>query len=570
MTSKQALNEKWIKAAILGTIWASFEIVLGSFLHNLKIPFSGNILTAFALIILISASYRWKEHGLYWRAGIICAILKTMSPSAVIFGPMVAILSEALLLEFSVRLFGKTIFGYLLGAALAMSWVLFQKISNFIIFYGYNIVELYESLMSYAKEQLNWQFDAVWMPILLILIIYILFGLVSAIIGIKTGRRLAKQTDVSESLIHRKNKLVKTKKKPLAFNHSIVWLATDILLIIGSLIMLKYLPFGLWVIIISCIVTTWAIRYKRALRQLIRPKFWIFFVLITMVTAYVFTEIQSSSMSILDGLLIGVEMNLRAIILITGFSVLGTELYNPKIRNYFMKGSFTQLLLAVELSLESLPSMIANMPEFKSIVKNPVSVFHQIIYHVEQRLTELKNIKILNPRIFILKADIGQGKTTQIQEIIKKLKLHNIAMGGIYSLRILDNDNTIGYDVVDISTNVHTPFLRNSGPKDLEKIGRFFIIPDGLEKGLKAIKKSRTNNDQLTIIDEVGKLELNDKGWTNEIDKLFSTSTNDVLIAVREEFVEKVMAKWNLSPRLICDISENNCDALYDVLINKI
>ena len=86
-------------ASIIGTIWAASEIVLGSFLHNLKVPFSGNILTAIGIIILISVSYIWKEKGLFWRAGLICAIMKTMSPSAVIFGPMIAIFSEAMLLE---------------------------------------------------------------------------------------------------------------------------------------------------------------------------------------------------------------------------------------------------------------------------------------------------------------------------------------------------------------------------------------------------------------------------------------------------------------------------------------
>jgi len=91
---KHRLNEKWIKASIAGTIWAASEIVLGSFLHNLKVPFSGNILTAIGLIILISISYIWTERGLFWRAGVICALMKAMSPSAVIFGPMIAIFTE--------------------------------------------------------------------------------------------------------------------------------------------------------------------------------------------------------------------------------------------------------------------------------------------------------------------------------------------------------------------------------------------------------------------------------------------------------------------------------------------
>ena len=118
------LSEKWIKASIAGTIWAASEIVLGSFLHNLRVPFTGNILTAIGLVILISISYTWTDKGLFWRAGLICALMKTMSPSTMIFGPMIAIFTESLLLELSVRLLGKTIPGYIIGSMLAMSWVL--------------------------------------------------------------------------------------------------------------------------------------------------------------------------------------------------------------------------------------------------------------------------------------------------------------------------------------------------------------------------------------------------------------------------------------------------------------
>ena len=127
--TKYDLSEKWIKASIVGTIWAASEIVLGSFLHNLKVPFSGNVLTGIGIVILISLGSTWRENGLFWRAGLICAIMKTISPSAVIFGPMIAILSESLLLELSVRLFGRTLLGFALGAVLAMTWNLFQRIS---------------------------------------------------------------------------------------------------------------------------------------------------------------------------------------------------------------------------------------------------------------------------------------------------------------------------------------------------------------------------------------------------------------------------------------------------------
>jgi hypothetical protein len=113
-----------------------------------------------------------------------------MSPSAVIFGPMIAIFSEALLLEASVRLFGKNHIGLAIGAILAMSWNLVQAIISKIIAYGYNLVKLYESIMLYAQKQLHTDIDMVWAPIVLLLIIYTLLGLGTAIAGIFIGQRL--------------------------------------------------------------------------------------------------------------------------------------------------------------------------------------------------------------------------------------------------------------------------------------------------------------------------------------------------------------------------------------------
>lgn len=152
---RKAISEKWIRASIIGTIWAAAEIVLGSFLHNLRVPFSGNMLTAIALVILIAVSYRWRQHGLYWRAGVICALMKAMSPSAIIFGPMLAIIAESVLLEVSVRLLGRTYAGFIVGSMLAMSWNLFQKIFNMVIFYGGNLVEIYSSITDGQRNSLT-------------------------------------------------------------------------------------------------------------------------------------------------------------------------------------------------------------------------------------------------------------------------------------------------------------------------------------------------------------------------------------------------------------------------------
>ena len=557
MVKTQHLSDKWIKASILGTIWASSEIVLGSFLHNLRVPFSGNVLTAIGIIILISASYKWKEHGLFWRAGVICALLKTLSPSAVIFGPFVAILSEALLLELSVRLLGRTIPGLIIGSILAMSWNLFYKIFKLILFYGNNIIDVYTNLMQYTEQQLGLQFDAVWTPLILLLIIQILFGLVSALIGIRTGSESVNiktpftnnyQTDKTQNSFKHNN-----------FSHSILWLVINTVLMIGSLVLIGHINFAIWVAIEISIAVAWALRYKRALRQLVRPRIWIYFIIITMITAFVFTRLQSDSKTITDALLIGVEMNLRAIIMIMGFSVLGTELYNPKIRDYFARSYFKQLPLALQLSLESLPMMIANTPDLKTIVKNPTLFVHHIMSFANFRLNEIKIKAIFKQKVFIITGTIGGGKTGCIKNIVENLQQEFISVSGVYSTRIIKNDITTGYDVVAISTNKSNIFLRKEGDSFQQKIGRFYIFDEGLNAGNNELQ---TINSQITVVDEIGRLELSEKGWYNSVEQLIKNSNSHLILAVRDEFVSNIIEKFKIQPEIILNISEENCETI--------
>lgn len=551
MSNEFTLNEKWIKASILGTIWASSEIVFGSFLHNLKIPFSGNILTGLGLILLISVSYRWKEKGLFWRASIVTAILKTVSPSAVIFGPMIAIIAEAFLLEITTRIFGRTILGYMSGAALAMSWNLFQKIANYLIFYGNNIVELYTKIIRIAQNQLHIQTDIVWLPILILLAIYFVLGILSAHIAIRIGRKLQKQTIVSDLAKREKNSIFQQNIRS-DFQYSMTWMFVDLLFMLGSLALLSFSAWMYWSVIIVSIVIIWTYRYKRALRQIVRPKFWISFIIITMLITFVFNGDTSPGQRIL----IGVQMNFRAAIMILGFTVLGTELYNPKIRAFFNGSYFNQLSVALELAFESLPSAIANIPDFKSILKSPYTLLYQMTSQVESRLNEFKNKNRCTPKLFIISGAIGQGKTSCLQSVIRILDQEKVTNDGFYSLRVQVENKTIGYDLVDVNNNESEVLLRLNGENQYEKVGKFYIYPQGINKGTEILKKSITNNRELIIIDEIGRLEFDHKGWSNCLNEIMKKSESHILLTVRDIFIDEFMKMWNTRPVYLYPISE--------------
>jgi nucleoside-triphosphatase THEP1 len=550
------LSERWIKASIIGTIWASSEIVLGSFLHNLKVPFSGNILTAIGIIILISISYTWTEKGLFWRSGLICALMKTMSPSAVIFGPMIAILTEAAILEILVRLLGRTIAGYVIGSMLAMSWNLMQKILNYIIFYGSNIIDVYSNLLKIAQKQLNIQTNIVWIPVIILLVLYALFGLLAAIVGIRVGRKMLRQPDRELPVKINEPLGVPTSKSGQEFNYSIGWLFLNLALIICSFILMNRTILAVWSIAITGIVIVWTIRYKSALRQLLKPKFWLLFVFITLITAFVFTESQPGENSILKGLLIGIQMNFRAVVIILGFSVLGTELFNPFIRTFFLKTSFKNLPLALELSAESLPLFIANIPDFKTLLRNPVSVFYQVLSHAEGRLSALKGKSASSRKIFIIAGSVGEGKTTYAKKLIEIFKKNNIKAGGILSERVMTDSKATGYDLINIETGEKEVFLRQHEECGSERIGRFTICPKGLAFGNSILKSLVLSPNTFVVIDEIGLLEVSNKGWSDCLNDLLENSRNTILLIVRDTSMPEVKNRWNLKDAIIFNINE--------------
>ena len=561
-----AISDKWIKASIIGTIWAAAEIVLGSFLHNLRVPFSGNILTAIALVILISVSHKWREHGLYWRAGLICALMKTMSPSAIIFGPMIAIIAESLLLEASVRLFGRTFIGYIIGSMLAMSWNLFQKILNLVIFYGGKLVDLYSSLTDYVARELNLRFDAFWAPLILLVTLYAVFGAAAAVVGIRTGRRIVS----SPAEAPQNDKPTEPPSGPPSekpFNYSVIWLAVDILLVAGALVVVSQAKWIYWLITVIPVAALLAVRYKRAMRQLGKPGFWITFIIITMLSAMAFTAFQPGNNNITDGILIGVQMNFRALIIIIGFSAFGTELYNPVIRKLFSKTHLRQLPLALELSAESLPSMIAAMPDLKTAIRNPASILSSMISQVERRLSEARSEQKTGRKVHILTGEAGEGKTTFLVKLIDTLQEKGVTAGGILAPRILQGTTTTGYDVLDIGSGLRAPFLRLTNA-EITGVERFTQIEEGYKAGLKALDPDNNKVSNVIVIDEAGPLEMRGGGWAGRISELLNFNEWQIILVVRRSLVDEVIRKFGIKDPVVYGTGTGDYSRLLNQIIN--
>lgn len=382
----------WLKAAIAGGLWASVEIIVGSLLHNLKIPFAGSTLAAFGIILMVAFSQIWPERGLIIRAGLICALMKSVSPSAVILGPMTGIMAEAMLLEFGIFLLGKNIAGYLFGGALALFSALLHKLFSLLILFGTNIIKIYLNMYQFAARQINIPDADPAVLIIYLVSIYLGAGALAALIGYLIGRKAKKgislqqtfSTEISSGKSFFQTNPTQKFKTPLLITH--------LLIIPGGLLMINNSPAYIYLPFIAAYLSFCMIYYKGITMKLRKPFFWVQLMIIV-VLAFLFWNYLSehSNQNHWEGLWIGLEMAMRAVFVVIAFSSLSIELRNPKIKNLIFRTGFSELYLALNLSFAALPAMISNLSPSRKIIKNPFLFFPLLLKQAEDWHNSLKD-----------------------------------------------------------------------------------------------------------------------------------------------------------------------------------
>lgn len=387
------IDDIWLKAAVVGGLWAAVEIILGSFLHNLRIPMAGSILASFGIVLMIAFFQIWPERGLIWRAGLICALMKSISPSAVILGPMTGIMMEALLLEGGIRLMGKNLAGYLAGGAVALFSALLHKVLSLLILYGFNIVIIYVNLFHFASRQINIPEADPLALITALGLVYLIFGSLAAYVGYLAGQRSEKS---SATGTFAKNLYARTDGKEIfgaTTGKFSLWLFfLHLAAIPGGLIMInladRSIAYPLLILyILFCIVY-----YKNIIRRFKKPLFWFQLLIIVLLAAIFVDNINSTTPGFnWQGLKAGFDMNMRALLVVAGFSALSTELKNPLITVFLLKRGFRQLYLAVSIAFRALPTMMEDISKPRQFISNPFISVRNMVQDAQIWLNTLKS-----------------------------------------------------------------------------------------------------------------------------------------------------------------------------------
>jgi nucleoside-triphosphatase THEP1 len=568
LISGKPLKSIWLKAAVAGSIWASIEIIFGSFLHNLKIPLSGMFLSFIGVWLMISFLQVWKESGLIWRAGLICALMKSISPSAFILGPMIGIFTEALLIELFIFLLGKNLAGYIAGGAFAVLETIIHKLISLLILYGFNFIKILSDLYNFALKQIHLEHVNPFYLIGIITAIYITAGTTGALLGYFTGLKYLSKRTASRGKIN----VSLSTGNPL-FNqvqgqsYSLILLLINLLSIAIILFLLNYdllfaAAFSSIAYLLFCIT-----KYKNAMKRLKKLSFWISFLIITFTAAFLWDGFSNGAFFTINGLITGLKMNARAVIIILGFASISVELKNPVIKSVLYHKGFANLYQSLSLSFSALPNIISSLSKSGNKANAiPAISFQGLFSQAETLLAVFEKEDLQKPQIVIITGDIHQGKTTFTRSIVNTLGDNKIRISGFLSLGIDENHKRTGFYLYDIESGEKIELCSEKKDNDRINYGQFYFNREAIVKGQEILKVENLIDKQLIVIDEIGPLELRNDGWNSSLEIICRKISIPHLWVVRRSIIKEVSRKWNVGNVYIYDIET---DEMADV-VNKL
>ncbi len=139
-------------------------------------------------------------------------------------------------------------------------------------------------------------------------------------------------------------------------------------------------------------------------------------------------------------------------------------------------------------------------------------------------------------RIFVLTGPVHAGKTTFLRDFLQDAGNQGLRSNGILSLAAFRGEDRIGYDAHDLKSGDLWPLLRTDADPGGIRVGPFGMIPEGLERAQDAILD--TGGSDLTVIDEMGPLELTGQGFRPTLQVLIE-KLQPTLVVVRSELVSR-------------------------------
>ncbi|MCF7797148.1 MAG: hypothetical protein K9N11_08830 [Lentisphaeria bacterium] len=260
-------------------------------------------------------------------------------------------------------------------------------------------------------------------------------------------------------------------------------------------------------------------------------------------------------------------MAIRGILVFLLFQVLTWELHQSQLSAFFRRLGIPQFDRIYGVSKETVPKaksiLQARYGEFKTnrrragILGQIIDLFTHILADfvrladdLSQSPTQMagstdpavliEQVRAV-PSLIIITGEQGSGKTTWLTQLITVLLDNSIPVDGLLSLRQNRGENLWRQMNQRIATGEQHALNTTEALPEANTVGKFSFYPDAFEWAGKQLSQAATGQEWF-ILDEIGPLEMQGKGYTPALAEIFASGTgpNQVLFTVRPSLVGKM------------------------------
>jgi nucleoside-triphosphatase THEP1 len=561
-----SLSLRGQRAALLGSLWAANEIVLGSFLHNVSFPFTGILLASIGVSLLVAGVRIWNDRGVIWRAGLVCALMKSISPSAVILMPMIGIVAEAVTVWLIVLALGRNPMACLIGGFLATMVPMFQQVVNIIIAYGLNAARIYAAVYTFAASWFGVESISPVGAITIVALVSGIPGALAAGLGLAVARRVYElpppdREQTTSDMLPTLDRLAAGQQ----YSFSLLFLHGVVIALVLTLAARIELEAQL--ILVAFYVAVVFIRYPSLRRRFAHPGMWLQFAVVAALAGFVFGSLGPMG-SWWNGVRSGLLMAVRALFVVTAFGGVSVELRNPRLVNWLLRRGLGSLGNALDAAFRSLPTMVAALAEHRSLMRNPVNAVSRMMAVVIRELNEHVNHRPhTGPRVFILTGAQGSGKTSLLERLVPLVRQRGHTVAGIRAPLVMHAGARIGYNVEDIKTGDTLPLCRIGQRNAVETAGPFGFDRTGIRFGARALALEAVAQRDIVVVDEIGPLELRGGGWAPVVRPLLESYGGSLLLVIRPDILQAVLGRWQINPVSVWDPDVHSVETIVEQLV---
>lgn len=147
--------------------------------------------------------------------------------------------------------------------------------------------------------------------------------------------------------------------------------------------------------------------------------------------------------------------------------------------------------------------------------------------------------------IYIITGEINSGKSTYLLSLFHQIKTGD----GFCNRKVFSGKTYIGQEIIHLSTGHTCPFSYRSDyiPKDWDELFTYqdYSFSRSGIQFCRDIINNQLNNTQPCYIDEIGPLELAEKGLYRDFLALLKTE-KDIYVVIRDRCLSDVLLKFKI------------------------